>query len=434
MRIEHPWRVSLAVVLLAGWPQDASGQHWKFTRILENSMTLRPDGQPFGLGYGPVTPSFDGKWVVFRDPGPWNNLGSHAVIWSYNTVDGELRRVADLETRIGDGDTRLQDLQPLDTAPVVRNETVVFVARDSSSGQHRQGIYSVPASGGAVQRIADYDTWGPGGERFTLFDVYGKQLGAFSFDGVTVAFTAIESAFGAFSAAPDGSSLGLIADSRHSYSAGSNVVTAFYSPVIAGGKVVMIGRAAGDSPTTYNGIYLGSAGGNGELTELVNSSQTLPDNPNPNFHTRYETPVLAFDGTLAVFRAIDAKSKFSGLYYTDLESHNIRTIADINSRLPGLGQLSVIAYGGAAISGGAVLFKAADIEGNTALYRWRDGTIARVIGMGDQLDGQTVMDVADPVPAAAHESGVVLNVDFGRGMRALYLATELLTNVSEGSL
>jgi hypothetical protein len=404
-------------------PRSADSQAFRFTKVLDNSVTLRPDGEPFGIAYGPTTPAFDGKWVVFRDPGPANNFGAHAVIWSFNTLDRTLRKLVDLKTAVPAASTMIQDLQPLDTAPTVRNGTVVFVARDSSSGRYRQGLYSAPAAGGLVQRIADYDTWGPNGGRFTLFDTYGKQVGAFSFDGVTVAFTANESAFGAYSAAPDGSALNLIADSLHPYTTVDGVVSAFYSPVISGRSVVMIGVAGSDPRTAYNGIYLGTVGGNGRVIELLNSRQPLPDNSNTDFHTRYDAPVLAFDGTLVVFRALDMKSRHSGLYYTDLASHTINKIADVNSELPGLGELHAIAYGGVAVSNGMVLFKATDISGASALFQWRNGTVVRVIGKGDRIDGQTVEDVADPGPAAIYDSSFVLNADLGRGVRALYVAT-----------
>jgi hypothetical protein len=421
----------MAVAGSLSLPRTAASQTFRFTKILDNSSMLRPDGEPFGIAYGPVTPAFDGKWVVFRDCGPSNNWGTHAVIWSHNTVDGQFVKLVDLQTPITGGDNLVQDLQPLDTAPLVRNETVVFVARDSSSGPHRQGLYSVPAAGGPVQKIADYDTWGPGGATFTLFDVYARQVGAFSFDGATVAFSAMEAGFGAFSAAPDGSSLALVADSRHPYVTNNEVVAAFYSPVVSGGKVVMIGTSGGYSRTPYNGIYLGSTNGEGAVTELLNSGQALPDNPNPNFHTRYEAPVLAFDGTVIAFRARDMKSKFSGLYFTDPESHLINKIADVNSSLAGLGQLASIGYGGVAVSQAAVLFKATDIEGNSALYLWRAGSAMRVIGTGDQLEGMTVMDIAAPGPGALFGSSFVLNADFGRGMRGLYVAFELPPNPLE---
>jgi len=424
MRTRSLYYACVAFGLCVAISPATSGQTHQFTKILDNSTMLRPDGQPFGIALCPTTPAFDGKWVVFRDPGPTNNRGSHAVIWSYNTLDGELRKLVDLKTPIAGGDAQVRDLQPLDTAPIVQNETVVFVARDSSSGLHRQGLYSVPAAGGPVQKIADYDTWGPNGGTFTLFDVYGKQVGGFSFDGATVAFTAMENAFGAYSASPDGSSLGLVADSLRPYAAENDTVPGFYSPVVRGSNVVIIGTSGGDPRTTYNGIYLGTAGGDGSLTELLNSNQPLPDNPNPDFHTRYEVPVLAFDGTLVVFRAVDTNSRFSGLYYTDLESHVINKIADSNSNLPGLGELISIASNGVAVSGGTVLFKAADFDGNSALYLWKEGTVTRIVGAGDLIDGQTVLDFTDPGGAALIGSSFVLNADFGRGMRGLYLATE----------
>ncbi len=413
-------------------PRPAAGQSHRFTRILDNSSMLRPDGEPFGIAYAPTTPAFDGRWVVFRDPGPNNNLGAHAVIWSYDTRNGTLHKLVDLNTSVPGGAGTFQDLQPLDTAPSVQNGTVIFVARDSSSGRYRQGLYSVPAEGGTIRKVADYGTAIPSGGTFTVFDSFGKQVGAFSFDGTTVAFSAQGNGLGVYSAKADGSSLDLVADSFHPYTQ-NGTASAFSSPVIRGNSVVMIGEDGRQPGTDYNGIYLGTVGGNGTLTELLNSNQALSGNPNTSSRTRFEPPVLAFDGTLVVFRASDVISNSSGLYYTDLASHAIHKIADVNSTLPGLGKLLFIAYSGVAASHGSVLFRAADTDGNNALFLWRNGASTRIIGKGDRLEGQIVQDFTDPGPAALDGSSFVFNADFGRGMRGLYVAREAFRNVSAAS-
>src|SRR5664279_2166939 len=136
----------------------------------------------------------------------------------------------------------------------------------------------------------------------------------------------------------------------------------------------MAGTDGADPGKGYNGLYLGKAGNNGALTELVNSKQQLPGGTNSAFHTRFDAPYMAFDGTLAAFRADDAAapaaSPLFGLYSTDLTSHAINKIADVNSTLPGLGKLKNIADQGVAVSQGNVLFRAADI---TAGYPGKSG-------------------------------------------------------------
>jgi len=434
----------LALVFLAIQP-PAACQSYRFTKVLDG-QTRRPDGLGvFYIGFANTTPAFDGKWMVFRDPGPQNDDGSHAAIWSFNTQDSTLHKLVDFNTAVPGGGARFNNIQLADTAPAVRNGVVVFVARDTTA---RQGLYWVPAAGGPVTKIADQNTADPSGGTFTVFDNYGKQAGAFSFDGTTLAFNANGSTLtvGNYSAAADGSSLGLVADSLHPYTAQNNRALVFSSPVISGSKVAMIGSDGAINSAGYNGIYLGTVGGNGAVTELLNSNQQLPGNPNSNFHTRFDAPVLAFDGTLVAFHATDSNSGSAanpagwfGLYHTDLTSRSINLIADVNSTLTGLGRLTAIAINGVAVSQGWVLFKAADSTGKSALYLWKNGTATRIIGTGDTLDGLAVQGIAaDSGPGSLYGSGFAFNVDLPRD-RALYVATpsvgagNTLTSVSAAS-
>jgi uncharacterized protein (TIGR03437 family) len=416
----------LASLLLA-LPLPVWSQSYLFTKIVDGT-TQRPDGLgPFNISYGKTTPGHDGKWIVFRDPGILNDGGSHAAIWSYNSLDGSFRKLISFETSLPSG-AKIADIQLSDTAPFVRGGTMVFLARDSTSGPNRQGLYSMPAGGGAVVKIADFTTPDPSGGTFTVFDISGNQMGGFWFDGSTVAFNANGSglAAGNYSAKPDGSAIALLADSLHAFQAQGATVMNFSSPSISGNNAVMFGSGAVSPTAGYNGIYLATLGGNGTVTELVNSSQTLPGITSSTFHTRFDAPVLGVDGTLVVFRADDVPSGLFGLYSTDLTSHVITKIIDSNSTLPGLGKLTAIADGGVSVNQGYILFRAADNTGKSALYTWKSGVITRVIGTGDTLPGQPagqpVRDVGDPAACTLYASNFAFNVDFGTGSRSLYLA------------
>jgi uncharacterized protein (TIGR03437 family) len=175
---------------------------------------------------------------------------------------------------------------------------------------------------------------------------------------------------------------------------------------------------AGTDGNLYSGLYLGKAGNNGAVTELVNSKQQLPGGTNASFRTRIDAPYIAFDGTTVVFHAADATapaaSPLSGLYWTDLTSHAINKIADVNSTLPGLAKLSSVGVQGVAASQGNVLFRAADTSaGKSGLYLWANGTAARIVGTGDLLDGNTVQVVHDPGPGALSGAGFAFLVEFG---------------------
>jgi len=407
------------------WGQQA----YTYTKVLDNS-TLRPDQNQFKIGANAV-PAFDGKWVVFRDYGTKDD-GSLQAIFSFNTADKTFHTLVNLHTAIPGGGT-FTELHLLDTAPTVRNGIVIFLGRNTAVFPIAEGLYSVPVAGGAITKIADYNTTDPTGGTFQLFDSAGLQIGGLAFDGTTVAFHGQGSnGTGVYTAKSDGSSLGMIADSLHPFKGPASKVLNFGTPLISGTNVVMSGTDSGNPATGYGGLYLGRTGGAGTITELLNSNQKLPG-AGTIFHTLFDAPYAGFDGNLVAFRAEDssvspAAAVLYGLYSTDLLSHTINTIADVNSTLPGLGKLRAIADGGVAVSLGNVLFRAADTTsgypGNNALYMWNAGTIKRIIGTGDKLDGNTVQVVHDPGPAALANAGFAFEVEFGQSTNfAIYVAT-----------
>jgi uncharacterized protein (TIGR03437 family) len=417
-KLFHSAFPGVPIVFLALALSAPAQQPYAFTKVLDAS-TQRPDGAGL-FSIAATTPAFDGQWVVFRDSGPKDD-GSLQAIWSFNTKDGTFHKLVDLHTVQPGGTATFTELHLLDTAPTVRNGTVVFLARSANITGLLEGLYSVPAAGGAVAKVADYTTADPSGGVFTLFDSSGLPIGGFSFDGTTVAFHGQGSTqnAGIYAANPNGSSLSLIADNLHPYAASGASVLGFSSPAVGGGNVVMAGTV-GDPATGYNGLYLGKPGNNGAVTELVNSKQQLPGGTNPSFHTRFDAPYLAFDGTLVAFHASDAAapsaSRLYGLYWTDLTSHAINRIADVNSTLPGLGKLNTIGDQGVAASQGTVLFRASDTTtgtGNSGLYLWANGIAARLVGTGDLLGGNAVQVLHDPGPGALFGSGFAFLAELG---------------------
>ena len=421
MRTGKPFQKTIFVVpaaLLCLTLAAAAQSSYVFTKVMDLT-TQRPDHAGLFVITSITTPAFDGQWVAFRDNGSADD-GSLQAIWSFNTKDGTFHKLADLNTVQPGGTATFTELHLQDTAPAVRNGTVVFLGRSTSTGQFREGLYSVPAGGGTVSKVADYTTANPSGGTFSLFDSSGVQMGGFSFDGSTAAFRSQGSnqTVGIYTAGANGSSVSMIADNLHPYAASGASVGTFSAPLVSGGNVVL----AGSDPTTaYNGLYLGKAGNSGALTELVNSKQQLPGGTNAGFRTHFDAPYLAMDGTLLAFHAADAAAPaaapLSGLYWTDLTSHAINKIADVNSTLAGLGKLRTIGDQGVAVSQGNVLFKAADITagypGKNGLYLWANGTATRIVGTGDAVDGKTVQVVHDPGPSALSGAGFVFLVEFG---------------------
>jgi hypothetical protein len=236
------------------------------------------------------------------------NDQSAQAVWSYNTLDFTFHKLADLSTPVPGGTGIFKDLQLQDAVPIVRNGIVIFVGRDSNPNRTNVagGLYSIPAAGGAITKLADYNTPDPSGGTFAVIDAGRRPQGAFSFDGKTVAFEATSSTgfTGSYTVNPDGSSLAMVADELHPFHPGppatpleqSAGVTHFSAPAISGSNMIMIGNTGLDPSTGYNGLYLGTVGGTGSVTEQLNSTQQLPGLANPKFHTRYLYPVLAFEG------------------------------------------------------------------------------------------------------------------------------------------
>jgi hypothetical protein len=240
----------------------------------------------------------------------------------------------------------------------------------------------------------------------------------------------------------------MVADSLHPFTPTVPVpllqlVMGFSPAAVSGGNVIIDGTTGLDPSTGYNGLYLGTPGGNGVVSEQLNSVQQLPGNSNANFHTRYDR-LLAMDGNLVAFTADDSNTlTYHGLYTTTPGSHTINTIADVNSTLPGLGPLSAIAPGGISVSQGSILFRAADTTpGSTAnnLYIWKNGSSSRIIGSGDTLDGVKIPPlpgILDPGPGALFGSSFAFNPY----RSAIYLAApassavsiSAITNAASGS-
>ncbi|HEV3196885.1 MAG TPA: hypothetical protein VGZ73_03235 [Bryobacteraceae bacterium] len=412
-------------------------QPYVFTRIVDDN-TQRPDGKgTFNISGSPSVPSFDGQWIVFREYGPVNDQSAQAI-WSFNIVDSTFHKLADLSTPVPGGTGNFKDLQLQDSAPVVRNGIVVFVGRDSNPNRTNVagGLYAIPAAGGPITRLADYTTADPSGGTFAVIDSGSRPMGPFSFDGKTVAFQATGSTghTGSYTVNVDGSSLAMVADDLHPYKPSPTPpllqeVMHFFGPQISGNNVIMFGTTGLDPSTGYNGLYLGSVGGNGSVSEQLNSNQQLPANTNGNFHTRYLYPVLGLEGSQVVFDADDSNSPltaggYNGLYMTTLGSHAITKITDMNDPLPGMGVPLNIATYGISMSQGRVLFRAVGntIPGypaNTALFLWQNGAISRVIGTADPLEGSTVYTLLDPGQAAMSGASFAFNACCA----SIYLAT-----------
>lgn len=173
--------LSFTVALFALFPVSARCDYQ--IDLIASSIT-NPELGHFNANY--ASPVIEGDYVVFRT---LNNLSAIAYIWSWNKNTKQFTKLVDLNTPAPDGTGNFTDLGAGMGGLILRDGIVVFGARDSAVPAPpavATGIYSVPVTGGAIQRIANYLTPVPGGiGNFFNFSATSAPTGNFSYyDGV----------------------------------------------------------------------------------------------------------------------------------------------------------------------------------------------------------------------------------------------------------
>jgi len=170
------------LLLCASFPLSLSAQGFSISKIIDQN-TPRPDGQ--GPFQNPHNPSTDGRYVV------WSEEGGDYSIWSADLTTMKLTRLADTTTPVPGGTGNFTGFTQIGGGPyagfniIVRNGMAVFAGIDSAGN----GLYSVPAAGGAIKRIVNYNTALPNGGRI---GVPGHQVYAFGLnDNGSVVFTGV---------------------------------------------------------------------------------------------------------------------------------------------------------------------------------------------------------------------------------------------------
>jgi uncharacterized protein (TIGR03437 family) len=429
------------ITILAFTAMTSLAQNYAFVRVAA-SNTPRPDGKG-GFNLNTATrPAIEGTRVVFT------TVQADASVWVFDLLNSAFVKLADTSTQAPGGTGTFTDFASLDSKPLISGGTVVFLAYDSKATRPSQGLYSVPAGGGAITRIANYNTTSPSGGTFGELDASFRQpFGAISVDSGRVAFYAshADGNVGIYAANVDGSALVKIADRNTHYNVPPPAlfdVHIWQNAWLWKGSLVMYGQTIMDPSTGYNGIYTASPNGTTTTpTEVFNSRTPLPNHSNPNFQTRIRVPTIQMDDSSIAFVADDpAESvpgdrRFRGLYTLPRGGGSLRVIADINSSLPGMTTpLTATSFASYSLNNGRILFRAVGGPkegfpgGEQALYLWQNGVYTRLIGTGDTLDGRIVRQVFDVSPQAFNGDKMTFLVDFaafpGPGL-AVYVAAPL---------
>jgi uncharacterized protein (TIGR03437 family) len=425
----------LSCLVAAVLTASADDYPYTFVRVA-GFNTPRPDGRgAFNLNVL-GRPSIEGHRIVFT------TVQANASLWSYDLITSKFAKLADTSTDVPGGTGVFTDFATFDSKPLLSDDTVVFLAYDSKATRPNQGLYAVPAAGGEIVRIANYNQRGPGDVPFGELDASLRQpFGGFAVHGRKAVFTVTltDGNPGIYIANLDGSELRRIADRNVTIRISPLFdVRIWQNPWIWKGDLVFYGQTIMDPSTGYNGIFTTPVTG-GLPRELLNSGHALPGNPNTNFHTRIRIPTLQMDDDVITFVADDPSAggapsggdrRFRGLYRLPRRSGgagSLNKVVDIHSQLPGMGPLLAGSFASYSLNGGRILFRAVGgpkegfPAGEQGLFLWEDGEIRKLIATGDTLDGRIVRQVFDVSPQAMSGDRFTFLVDFAPGL-AVYAA------------
>ena len=284
--------------------------------LIVSVSTPRPDGQgDFAFCGSSFYPSLEGSIMVFT-------AGNCDSLWAMNVDTGAFTKLVDTTMPVPGGSGNFLNFYDNNNtawsnAPQIRNGTVIFFARDATTNGF--GLYSVPAAGGTVSRVANYLTTDPtNSNRFTGVNAFD----AISFDGNRVAF---DSSGVVYSANPDGSDLTVVISPTLALDSGGPFSYGLpaESFSISGSNVSAVMGNGFDFSRGINAIFTGPFTGFQSdpppkapfpppHPSNVASTEQLPGNTDANFHT--EIGGIVLDGNTIFFSAQDSMGVYAGLF------------------------------------------------------------------------------------------------------------------------
>jgi hypothetical protein len=353
-----------------------------FTKIADRTTAIPSGSGNFNL-FGPISsqataPAVSGKNVVF--------IGSGAAAQEglYLAKDGALTRVADRTTVAPGVGVPFSHF----TSATISGSNVAF--NGSTDSPFVVGIYKNVGAG--LVKVSDTMTGG-----FSTPDIVGRDVYVF-FDGA---------GFGNESIVTDaGGTLHTLVTEGTPTPGGTGMLDSINSNVAAAnGAVAFFGSSGGQ-----RGIYLAR---NGQLLKVADSNTAAPGSAG-NFQD-FSNVNIGFDGTDVAFAA-DAAG-VPGLYRT--LNGGLVNIVTSNTVINGYGKLS---FGDSnsipmSLDAGRIAFS----NGN-AIFADVDGSIQKVIGVGNQLFGKTVNGITFGTNGLSGDE-IAFGAHFTDGSSGIFLAT-----------
>ncbi len=203
--------------------------------------------------------------------------------------------------------------------------------------------------------------------------------------------------------------LSIIADKSTPIPSGSGTFTSFANASLDAGLVAFKGSGDGGQ----QGIYLADAGG--ALQRLYDRTTVVPGGNGGTFDVLASVSLdqgrVAFYGNGAAQEGI----------YSDV-SGSLTAIADHSTPVPGHPGHTFVAFGFAAIDEGVVALTGFFAGANSGVFSTHGGTLGKVLGWGDTLDGKVVLDTGIGTQSLDGDS-IALWVAFTDGSQGIYMAT-----------
>lgn len=362
------------------------------TRIADIT-SLAPDGSTLRTFN---TPQIGGSTVIFS---ALSQNGLYAL-YSAPVSGGALVDLADSNTPVPKGTGTFTTsvygaVSPFQAGGcavgVVGPTSAFFVGNDSAQNL---GIYSVPLSGGKVEKLANYNTLIPGGPvpssgGITLFqkDYHFCNL---SVSGTELTFDAIGGdGDGVYSIQTTSKVLSRVADANTPATATGPFTTVglFFAPSIVGKQVVYVGSTT-DGPY---GIYKGGPKGDGAAVITTQSSEGNP-------YDQYANPTLG-GSSILLAADLNGSENANVLVDVNLDGTKAKTIFNIqDSAVPkgALGSnflgLGTDDYNYLGNDGYRLVFSATTYDAPPATYNFYDGVysycsgkLSKIIETGDTV-------------------------------------------------
>jgi hypothetical protein len=365
-----------------------------------DTSTAIPGGSGSFTSFG-RNPSLHAGVVAFRGEGDPPTPLEAPQQGIYSTVGGTLGVVADQSTAIPNG---VGSFETFTFKPSVDGNAVAWNG-DGSAGQ--EGIYQ-DAGSGAV-RIADRTLTVPGGQTGELFDAFVfapvRQGGQVVFHATGDGGLAGTPTEGLYTNA--GGTLSVLADTG-SAMPGTGESFAFLSNADLDAGVVAF---RGSSATGFHGVYKIDGG----LVTVADETTLAPSGV--AFSSFAGDPSVS--GGVVVFRGSDVNG-LTGLFKDD---GGILLVADENTPIPEGGGSTFNLFGNYAVDAGTVVFEGIGAPGSEiGLYTDFGGSLAKIIDLGDTLDGKTIAELEISREALSGNQ-LVFWARFTNGSEGVFVAT-----------